>query len=230
MAKTSPSRLKRAIRRPSTSTSVPLPSTSSSVPSVSGSSDLLATLTNWAMTVPFPSYPSPPLILILCVGLLHPKWFGSDIFLGLPARTPDPGRAYGHQHPHFHAAVVKGLAREARLPQKVPHHEHRQLRLGHHLRFVLQKLDAAGGAPRVTSALVHDVHTRVLFDGQDQTLALLDVERPCALHFQPGHPFLLRDVFENQILALNPGDISFGSNFVANKRRAAVPLGNRRPL
>src|SRR5918997_4512099 len=144
IAKTSPSRLNRAIRLPSTSTSVPLPSTSSSVPSVSGSSDSLATLTNWAIALPFPSFPFPPLILIERARLLYPKGLGGDVFLGLPTGTSgSPGRAYRHQHPHLHVAVAEALAREARLPQEVPHHEHRQLRLGHRLRLALQKLDPA---------------------------------------------------------------------------------------
>jgi hypothetical protein len=57
------------------------------------------------------------------------------------------------------------------------------LRLGHILRLALQKLDPAGGAVRVTSALVHDVHARFLLDGQDQTQVLIDLERSRALDF-----------------------------------------------
>src|SRR5918998_2490970 len=65
------------------------------------------------------------------------------------------------------------------------------LRLGHILGLAFQKLDPAGGAVRVTAALVHDVYAYVLLDGQDQTQVLGDIGRSVALHFHFGHSFLL---------------------------------------
>jgi hypothetical protein len=74
-------------------------------------------------------------ILMVCARLLHPKGLGGDIFLGFPTETSSPGRAYSHQHLHLHVAVAEDLARAPYLLGKVPHHEHRQLHLGHHFQL-----------------------------------------------------------------------------------------------
>src|SRR4028119_2190734 len=50
---------------------------------------------------------------------------------------------------------------------------------------------------RPVAAGVQDVLACVLLDGQDQPLALLDVEGPRALYFQPGHARSLSERHRN---------------------------------
>jgi hypothetical protein len=87
--------------------------------------------------------------------------------------------------------VADGLARETHFSYEVPHVQHYELRLGHRLGLALQVLDAAGGAPRVAAADVHDVNACVLFYGEHQPLTTFDVEGPRAFHLHSGHSLLL---------------------------------------
>src|SRR3712207_4416707 len=127
----------------------------------------------------------------LLIWPLQPNGRRGDLALGRVTSVPGPGSADGHQHPHLHVLLAQDLAREAYLPDDVPHPEDHHLGLGHLLWLAFDELHAAGGAPRVGAAGVHDVHACVLLDGQNQPLALLDVEGPHALHFQLGHPLPL---------------------------------------
>src|SRR5919107_728801 len=121
----------------------------------------------------------------------HPEGRGCDLLLGLIAGIPGPGIAHPHQHAHVHVAVADGLARETHFSHEVPHVQHYQLRLGYLLRLAVQVLYAAGGAPRVASADVHDVDARVLLYRENQSLVTFDVEGPNAFDFQLGHSLLL---------------------------------------
>src|SRR5687767_13962633 len=121
----------------------------------------------------------------------HPDGRRCDLRLGRITGVPGPGITHSHQHTHFHVTVADGLARETDFSHEVPHVQHYQLRLGHLLRLALQVLNAAGGAPRVASADVHDVHPGVLFYGEHQPLAPFDVEGPHAFYFQFRHSLLL---------------------------------------
>ncbi len=81
---------------------------------------------------------------------------------------------------HHGLARETGSARQQLLPL-----QHLKLRLRHLLRLALQVLDATGGAPRVAPAAVQYVYTRVLLYGQDEPLALLDLDGPDTLYINP---------------------------------------------
>src|SRR4028118_797669 len=128
---------------------------------------------------------------------LHPDGRGGDLSLGRVTGIPGPGPAHGHQRPHLHVLLAVDLAREARHSQEVAHPEEHHFSPGHVFGLALEELQPAGGASRVAAAGVHDIYACVLLDGQDQPLALLDVEGPRALYFQPGHARSLSEWHRN---------------------------------
>ncbi len=66
--------------------------------------------------------------------------------------------------------------------------EHGLLGHGHRVRLSLDELHATGRAPGVAPAGVQDVDLRVLFNGEHQALAILDVYRSKSLDCELRHP------------------------------------------
>jgi hypothetical protein len=78
--------------------------------------------------------------------------------------------------------VADGLAGEADLPEKVAALEDVELGLRHPVGLAFQVLDAAGGALRVSAATVQYVYPSILFDREDQPLAIGNIETPHTLY------------------------------------------------
>jgi hypothetical protein len=53
------------------------------------------------------------------------------------------------------------------------------------------ELDAAGGAPRVAAARVQDIDARILLDRQDESFAIVDVNRSESFNRQFRHAWFL---------------------------------------
>src|SRR5918994_1463486 len=115
------------------------------------------------------------------VRLIHPLGCGRDMGLRMRSWTVEAGGAHGQQYPHTLVAVGQSLAREPNLPEEVSALEHLEFGPGHHLGLAFEVLYPAGGAPGVRTTAVQDIHPSILFDRQDQSLVLRDIEGPYAL-------------------------------------------------
>jgi len=78
--------------------------------------------------------------------------------------------------------VADGLAGEAHLPEEVTALEDVELGPRHTVRLTLDVLYAAGGALGVSAATVQYVYPSILFDREDQPLAIGNIETPHTLY------------------------------------------------